>query len=214
MKKRLFAILLAALLLFAACGTDIDIPARGYWDGDTFVSAYFGLRFDLPQGWAIASEEEIAEAMWLDADVRVEPGTHIPQEVFDALGELQLPDMWAQESPLGMFRNNAVMTAIGRLPDDAPLSEIDMFLEIVEQVQDNEWLDFVIGEGTIRIGAHDWYFADQHFITGWNISDPSAAEMHNQRAFARFDNGFIKMLSIVYYDADMLQDIMANFRPY
>lgn len=217
MRKRLLAILLASVFLFSSCISAAPdaphiptVPTRGYWDGRTFVSAYFGLRFDLPQGWVVASEDEIFEVMWwLDDAVRVEPGAHIPQEVFDALGEVSLPDMWAHESTFDafdMFGGNAVMTMIGQLSqlfDNVPLSELDMLWEMAEQTQGNQWMEFVVGAGTIHIGAYNWYFADEHYISDWDV---------NQRILIRFDDGFVKLIWIFYDDSDTLQYILANFR--
>jgi hypothetical protein len=42
---------------------------RGKWSGDTYESAFSGIKFTLPEGWVAATDEEIAQLIGVTADV-------------------------------------------------------------------------------------------------------------------------------------------------
>jgi len=74
-KLTLFFVVSSVLLLVACDGYDLlytttevdssvpfELMERGFWEGDTFVSEHFGLRFDLPDGW----QTECDYSLWVD----------------------------------------------------------------------------------------------------------------------------------------------------
>lgn len=46
-----------------------EIPNRGIWDGSNYSNEYSKLSFTAPEGWKIATDEEIAEAMGMGLDM-------------------------------------------------------------------------------------------------------------------------------------------------
>ena len=68
--KKLLALLLviAALMSFAACGSKEKLT-RGTLDGNVYTNEYLGFTFTKPSSWVYATDEEIAEAMNLGADL-------------------------------------------------------------------------------------------------------------------------------------------------
>lgn len=74
--KRLFAALLAVILL-AGCSDSVEEEhalARGAWEGNTFTSEFANLRFEMPEGWNYASEEEMANIFGVGQDMMSEAG--------------------------------------------------------------------------------------------------------------------------------------------
>jgi len=188
-KKRLFAMLIMTTLIVASCSFSSDVPARGYWDGNTFVSAFFGLRFDMPEGWSAMSEDEMAQTLRPPGIGHVEMGEQIPQEIFDVLdrglvnGHGFFVDMMARDEFDPAF-SPMVMTAIERQPQGVLLEEGD----------------------TQRIGDHYWHFDDTYIETG--------QAPVNMRIFRRINDGFVKHISVVYFDDEGLRYILSHFRAY
>ena len=208
MKRKFFAILIAVIILLASCGFDaIVTPYRGYWDGDTFVSAYFGLRFDLPDNWAAATENDLAE-MLIDGDVMpVAPGGRITRDNFIGFEVDIFPDMAAFFGDTWGIAYSAVLMGIEWIPGDVPFSEIRFLQEKImeaEAMSDDAFIvEFVINEGVVRIGDYDWHSADILLIN--NV---------NQRVFVRVDVNFAKLVRIIYRDIDEMHKILGHFGPY
>jgi len=69
--KKLLAILLTAVLvcMLAACGADAKKLTRGTVEGDVYTSEYSGLTFTKPASWVYSSDEDIAAATNLSAEM-------------------------------------------------------------------------------------------------------------------------------------------------
>lgn len=69
--KKGIALLLAVMMLMAlaACGENKNTSfTRGIWSGSRYQNEFMALTLDLPEGWDVASDEEIAEAMGIAAE--------------------------------------------------------------------------------------------------------------------------------------------------
>ena len=70
MKTRILALVLllaTSALFLTGCSGEQPFYSPGYWQDDTYYSAFLELRFQLPDGWEAADEEELAE-MGAEAD--------------------------------------------------------------------------------------------------------------------------------------------------
>jgi len=220
MKKRLFVIFtIALMMLFASCTTnDSQPPSRGYWDGETFVSPYFGLRFELPDGWTVVSNNEGIALVMAGILVPVAAGAEISDDVFDAL-EGRVPDVLAVEGDIrdtSQHERARMSTIVGRLADDAPSTAFGMLLDIAEQASNSPFSrHYVIGRGAVRLGMHYWNFADQYLLIIGGSHENEDEVISRSRIFKRYDgNGFFKQISITYHDDNSLHGILAHFRAY
>ena len=205
MTKRLMAILIVALMLFAACNAAPAGPSRGYWDDRTFVSAYFGLRLDLPLIWFALSDEEIA-GMFIQIDpdfVMIPEGSAITPDNYEMLETLGLMDLSANDHR----RTKGIGMRIGRLSDDDADKTAVQFLEnMIEEMSPPDTTVVTIYEETTRIGTLDWYLAEFIYEFGQNT-------MHNWY-FVNIDGRFVRSIIISHFDDDRLDETLAMFRPY
>jgi len=136
MKKRLFVMLAVAVLMLASCATATAAPTHGYWDRDTFVIEYFGLRIDVPRNWITRSRED-----WrlpLRAEITAEEVTAYATEssleaevVFEAF-------RYDTERGLSVGFSRAVLMTVLWYPE------------------------LYVQQGFTRIGALYWHYSDAH----------------------------------------------------
>jgi len=204
--KRLFAILLAATMLLAACG-GTGTPTRGAWDGNTYSSRYIGLRFELPADWTVMTTLEMMDAFMFPESLHVMPGQPIPQRVFNSIGDAVFPDVIAyQEEHLPPFEDNGIMIAIGQRGEDRPSTEMELLQEMAAEAAGIEGMEIVVGASPVRIGNHDWHYADQIITGDWGAG--------NQRMYLRFQGDFMINVTIIYHDYDSLNNTLSHFRAY
>lgn len=79
--KKLFSLLLAALMLFGitACGTSDPQettepagPILGITEGNTYTNAFFGMGCTMDESWIVANEEQLAQIMGVTTDALTE----------------------------------------------------------------------------------------------------------------------------------------------
>ncbi|MCL2377382.1 MAG: hypothetical protein FWC76_08335 [Defluviitaleaceae bacterium] len=210
MKKLLAIFMIVAAMMLASCNIAPEAhttPIRGFWDGDTFTSEYFGLRFNLPESWTVMTESELA-ALLPDRDVMPVPeGARIPQDVFEDLGqEAFFYDMIATSGSLFTTIQGTLMW-IEWFPGDWPLSEASLLQGLAAEAQDVEEWEIIINEGITRIGTYYWhsaesriYGADGHLVTAL--------------MFARVDGRFAKFIGISYHDIEAVDEFLNYFEAY
>ncbi|MCL2377380.1 MAG: hypothetical protein FWC76_08325 [Defluviitaleaceae bacterium] len=215
MKKRLFAILIVSigLAIFASCDTapeatpEVHItPTRGFWEDNTFVSPYFGVRFDLPDGWNARSDDEIV-AMFADADLeyaQIPQGGEVTPDAYEALEASGLIDMTAG----GDRGTRGITLRLGRLSDDEIGMTALQFLEnMVEEMDLPDTTDVTIFTDTTTIGAQDWYFA--------MFSYPFRHENVYNLYFVNVDGRFVRSVIISHFGSiGSPYDTLEYFRPY
>jgi len=186
---------------------EVNMPTRGFWDGDTFISEYFGLRFNLPEGWTAMTESELA-ALLSGGDVMPAPeGTQVPQYAFENMGEeAYFYDMFTFG---GSFFTaiQGVMMWIEWFDRDLPLSEAELLQSIVAQANNTEEWELVIKEDPIRIGAYYWHPADSR------IYDENGY-LHTTLMFVRADGRFSKTIGISYLDIEAIDEFLKYFEAY
>ena len=204
--KRLLTILIVSTMLLAACGgaasTDDSAPTRGHWDGNTFVSSYFGLRFAMTDEWTAVSNDEIADMFPDTGYVQPPDGAEITPDMYWMTETLGIFDMVATIGEPGALGNvtGSVTTAIRRLTDDvANLSATDL----ISVSMFDAGINYIPGDGPMRIGNLDWYYADYRVLG-----------ILGQRMLINLDGEFIRQITIGYANDDYLNVILAMFQAY
>ena len=229
MKKKLLALLIAVsmlVLLFAACngGTEEstepepeieeeeveqddpieNAPVRGIWDGDTFTSEYLGLRFEKPEGWVVATEEDIMELMGLGAEFI---GDDIFGEGVDMARLMEVAnittihDIMVSDPLTGtnvQIAYERLIFPMNRMTAQEYMETLGGMLESMGMEVD---FDF---PGTTGIGNYDWYTFESIMDVGIEVFG---------RYFVNVQDGFARSISITYSDmSDLsLEDILALF---
>jgi len=160
-------------------------PTRGVWDGNVFTSTYLGLQLTLPEGWIVATDEEISEATGLGVAL-MEQGT-VLADIWDMIESTTITDMMAHCQRTGSH----ISIAFERFasPDDemSMADYMDMAAEHILSLGMEVNFDF---PGTTKIGAYDWY------------SYGSSLELLNVgingRYFVSIEDGFARVITIVY----------------
>ena len=211
MIKRLFAVTIIAIavMMLAACDTTPeaapDAPTRGIWEENTFVSAYFGLRFDLAIGWTAMSDGNIA-SMFRHQDENYEQipqGSQVTPDMYEKLETLGIIDLSAS----GGMGTRGVTLRIGRLSDDEAGITATQFLEnMVEEMNLPDTTEVIISPNTMRIGTQDWHFAS----FAYDFRDEVA---HNWY-FVNVDGRFMRSIIVSHFGDDNLDETLELFRPY
>ena len=177
MLKKIFSLGSIILLVFAiaACGNDeeeeILNPSRGIWEDDTFTSEYLGLEFELPTGWEMLDDKDIAEFLGVVFnDAAPAMGVEIPDEVLEALEDEQFHDMYA----IHPFSGSNVQIIFERSPLAMLISEEDYFETLIEQLEGManmgmEFGDFEIASDTTTIGNYEWESLSTEIVLGAGI---------------------------------------------
>lgn len=165
---------------------------RGTWDGNTYTNTYLGLQFNMPAGWAIATDEDIATVMglgfeFLDLDEGILN--------LDAVDLVTFIDMMATDPMTG----GSVSITYERLVFPHTGISVQDYIIIaartIEAMGMDVHLDF---PGTTRIGGYYWYsYGSEMDIFGTAIFG---------RYFINIEGGFARIISIIYSDASMYVD--------
>jgi len=221
MKKKLLALTLAFVLLvslLAACGgnggngatptpaepeatpaPEVGNPMRGVWDGDVFTSQYLGFRFEMPEGWLAATDEEIAELLGLGADM-IAQGTDLG-DIMEVMDLTTVTDIMVSDPITGANLSIAFERLVfphNRLSAQEYMEiASDLLLTMGMEVN----FDF---PGTTRIGAYDWYSYQSIMDIGINIYG---------RYFVNVEGGFARVISIIYSEGqeDLVDELLGRF---
>lgn len=207
-------IILAVFLLFfgaglIACGSDnyqyeagdaVNTgPARGYWDGDIFVSQYMGFSFQLPTGWEAEDEELVRTAQGSPASgwLSVSPGDPIGDSVLDSGMPFVLMDMggFFRLPVIGGYTSGGSIAIHITRPVPGESHEIHQMIEL------GFW---DITEEVVYIGRYQWqaYHAQGEGGTmRWS-------------GFVRADGDIYKVIAIAYSDMFSIDDILSHFSEY
>ena len=179
-------------------------PVRGIWDGDIFTSAYLGLQFEKPEGWAVATEEDIMELMGLGAEFI---GDDLFGEGVDMTSLLELAnvttihDMMVSDPLTG----TNVQIAYERLIFPANRMTAPEYIETLGGVLETMGMEVNFDfPGTTRIGNYEWYSFESVMDVGIEVFG---------RYLINVQDGFARTISITYSEmSEPLDDILALFR--
>jgi len=209
--RKLFTVLFLALsfpLFLTACASNDPpapspspevrewaVPVRGEWVDDIFRNPSIGLQFTLPDGWLAATDEEIAIMMGLSAD-----SLDLSGNVWDMIDLVAVTDMMAMHPRSGI----GVHIILERLIFPSTGMSEAMYLERFTR-QQSEIFGATIHldvPSPVRIGNYYWY------SYGREADDSSL----NARGFISIQNGFARMISIVYGDdLAVLEEVLSMF---
>jgi len=166
--------------------TTVD-PARGVWEDGVFTSEYLGLRFELPEGWFVATDEEMAEIT----------GS------LEGRTEAMTDDMWAANA----MTDAGVWIDFERLsfPHNR-MSEPEFIEWRIRAIENADWGWEVslISSDTTRIGNYEWH----SFETVWHAS----GNQSSRRTFVNIQDNFVRSIDIDFNEqSESLEEILSYF---
>lgn len=164
--KKWLALLLAAMMALAlvACGdtpanndndnkdndTKTEEFARGSWDGNVYTNDSLNLTVTVPDGWKIATDEELAAIMGITIDSLTEQG--VSEEFLKAQNTYE---MMAQDPTNGsnviVMAENLTVSVGGTSYDEEAYSNV-----IINTLPEESGYEFADPK-TVTIGGRDFY---------------------------------------------------------
>ena len=164
--KKWLALLLAAMMALAlvACGdtpanndndnkdndTKTEEFARGSWDGNVYTNDSLNLTVTVPDGWKIATDEELAAIMGITIDSLTEQG--VSEEFLKAQNTYE---MMAQDPTNGsnviVMAENLTVSVGGTSYDEEAYSNV-----IINTLPEESGYEFADPK-TVTIGGRDYY---------------------------------------------------------
>ncbi|MCL2696283.1 MAG: hypothetical protein FWE69_08165 [Clostridiales bacterium] len=141
MKRKIIAgILCAALILMAGCGGKGPRYAKGTVTETSFESEFIGLKFTVPEGYEMKSEEDLLELMAMSGEIIFE---NMNKETFDYAMAASVQEMMVS-APDGLPN---VSVIVEKLPNALKTTEryIDATIELMEGLDS---ISFSFGEVT------------------------------------------------------------------
>jgi hypothetical protein len=115
--------------------------SRGTWNDDVYTNEFAGIQFTLPEGWLVATDEEIANIMGMGAEVMGDDA----KWAMEAAKQASIYDMMAQD-PVKMNNVSIMFQNLSMSVGGTNISEKD-YLEILEaQMKGIETLDYTYGD--------------------------------------------------------------------
>ncbi|MCL2563536.1 MAG: hypothetical protein FWE08_05830 [Oscillospiraceae bacterium] len=171
-------------------------PTRGRWVGNTFTSEYLGLTFTMPNGWEVATEEDLAELMDLGADF-MDDILDLDDDFWDVLDDdIAIHDMMASNALTGSNVQIIYEKAFG-------MSATQIIGQLNAEMEDVGFTAFTVS-GTTRIGDYDWHAVDLEMeLFGAVIT---------LRYFVSVENDFARVIIITTSDqAETIDEILDMF---
>ena len=139
--------------------TTVEI-SRGEWQGNKYVNDFAGVTFNLPEGWAKYSDEEIAQLMNIGVETLNED-------------QQKLAELAEQSGVYGMVVNDPSTAANIMVMIEKPVLKVtpDYYLSsIKQQLEAVDAMDYEVGETyTTKIANEDYYALDA-VVAGYPIS--------------------------------------------
>ena len=128
-------------------------PLRGIWDGDTYINEYLNMRFVMPMGWTVASDEEVADLAGFAADLFETYGQGLPDAFWDLAGVNTLIDMMAMDP----FTGVNVQVAYERLVFPFRRATEIEFIQALTNNLESMGMRVRSIPGTTQIGDYTWH---------------------------------------------------------
>ena len=172
--KKWIALLLAAMMALAlvACGetpnnenkdgseTKTEEFARGEWKDGVYTNASLGLAVTPPEGWVVASDEELAEIMGVALE-NTETTAQISEEFLKAQN---CYDMMVQDPVTGanilLMAENLALSVGGTSYDEKAYSAV-----VINGLPEEYGYTFTDGE-TVTIGGREYYMIQATALDG------------------------------------------------
>ena len=171
---------------------------RGTWDGDTFTSNQLGISFTKPDGWLVATDEEMAGIMGLGMEMM---DLEFTPEMLELAGLTTIHDMVVSNPETGAM----VQIMAERLVFPNTRISVEDYIDIVaEMLLSMDWTVDTDFPNT-RLGTYTWYVygSAAEVIPGFSIYG---------RYFVDIRDGFALTIQIVYSEAsESVEEIIAMF---
>ena len=179
-------------------------PVRGKWNGNVYSSAYLGFRFVLQDGWAVASEAEIATLMELGEEILNEISENelsIPSEFWDMADITVFHELMASNIDTGA----SVQIIFERLLfPNTGISAPDYIKIAAPFLEEFGFTVDLSNTDTVKIGENSWYLL--------------AAEVNYgeiplyQNMYINIYEGIARMVTISFHDnSESVEDILSMF---
>ena len=123
--------------------------SRGVWQDNLFTSEYTGLKYKLPSGWNIGTDEEIAEMMSVSLSVMTEAGMPFTQEMLNltTIYDMVVQDPSTGASVMILYENLAMSIGGTKCTEDD-------YLDIIQKQFEEVGLGYTFGsKGTQTISG-------------------------------------------------------------
>ena len=207
--KRLTAILLSILMifLFASCGAEDILQSvadeqnkaitRGTIDGNIYTSEYAAITFTKPETWTYSTDEQIAEAMNVGADLLDQ--SKFQESITDMVS---VYDMMVSDPTTGT--NIYVSYENLKLTNNTTIS-LDGYLDSLEsQYTSQSIFEVTIGD---RVDAT---IGEQSYKRASYVMNYNGIEM-DQYAYVRKINSFMSVIIVTVCDDTPIAEIEAMF---
>lgn len=200
--KKLLSIILAAVLMLSLCSCgSIKVPTmdeiRGTIDGPVYTNDFLSLKFEKPESWAFATEEEIESIVGNTQSILTEGGV---DEKIDS----SRYDMIASDDTTGN-NINLSLEIVGSNATDEELEEVlssteDQLKEMGGQIG----MDYTFGAHTkVNLGGLEYHKLE--------ASAKYLEFNYEQGCYVAVKDGVIVNLTITVYDGTPISSIEALF---
>lgn len=132
---------------------------RGEWEGNQYINNFADIKFNLPEGWDKASDEDIAELMNVGSELLNED-------------QQKLAELAEQTTVYGMVVNDPSTSASVMVSIEKPVLKVtpEYYLTSVKQQLENlEAMNYVVGEQyTAEIAGEEYYAMDSQ-VSGYPV---------------------------------------------
>ena len=171
---------------------------RGTWNGNVYTSNQLGVSFTKPDGWLIATDEEMAEIMGLGMDML---DAEFTPEMLDLAGLTTIHDMVVSNPETGAM---VQILAERLIFPNTRMAVPDYIDTVAEMLLSMDWTVNTDFPNT-RLGTYTWYVygTAAELMPGFNVYG---------RYFVDIRDGFALTIQIVYSEvSESADEIIAMF---
>lgn len=171
--------------------------SRGMWSDETYTNEFAKLRYVLPEGWVIATDEQLATIMGIGAEAFGDKQKWVAEATkMTTIYDTMVQDPVAQNSISIMFENLVVS-------GNTKISEEDYCDSIKAQIENLENLSYTFGDSyTTKLNGVDYLVAPTE-ETNSKISQYYL--MHKQ-------DKYMVCVIVSIFDDTKIDDIIAQFK--
>ena len=165
--------------------------SRGQWAGSVWTSDYLGIRFELPSGWTITSDAEIAILMGRS------------ENLFDlGAGFFDQTDLFVDMIAENALTGDSILIGIERLdPSLAGLSSSEFARFAAEGITYLTGMEVIFGYPSIRIGNYEWYQVG-------TVANVLGVDIHG-RQFFNVQGGFVHLIVMAYMNPSAIDTVLS-----
>lgn len=175
------------------------VPVRGVWNDDVYTNDFTGATFELPEGWLVASDEELAELIGASTDLLAESGLKFNEKML----EQQSIYDWMVQNPktgtnvIGMFEN------LGLVIGGKNITEEEYFDSMKDLLVQANIADYTFGEITTETVSGAEY----------NVLEAAAPDAGlTQYYYINKQGSYMTAFIITIADGDSIEDVISHFK--